>query len=263
MKWLRLGDKGPEVERWQNFLCGFYPAARAKLIADGDFGPVTLEFTKKFQAQNGLTADGTVGNQTLGLAARYGFPLVVSDEHESGPSWPACPTGVRPLTDAERETLFGKFSFVSAATDSNPEAIKITDDWDDRNIVSVKIPQLARVANAPRDSTIKIHTKISKQFVAMWQKWEDEGLIDRVKTWNGSYVPRYIRGSRTRLSNHSWGTAFDINVQWNGLGVQPALKGAVGSVRELVTIASEHGFYWGGWFTTRPDGMHFEAMKVL
>ncbi|NRA35694.1 MAG: M15 family metallopeptidase, partial [Polyangiaceae bacterium] len=36
-----------------------------------------------------------------------------------------------------------------------------------------------------------------------------------------------------------------------------------GSVRELVTIAEEHGFYWGGFFSTRPDGMHFEAAKVL
>ena len=59
------------------------------------------------------------------------------------------------------------------------------------------------------------------------------------------------------------GTAFDINVAWNGLGVQPALLGQKGSVRELVEIAFEHGFIWGGWFTNRPDGMHFEAYKVL
>jgi hypothetical protein len=33
-------------------------------------------------------------------------------------------------------------------------------------------------------------------------------------------------------------------------------------VRELVEIANEWGFYWGGHFT-RKDGMHFEIAKIL
>jgi hypothetical protein len=108
-----------------------------------------------------------------------------------------------------------------------------------------------------------IHSKIEKQFVGLWNMWEQKNLIDRVKTWNGSYVPRFIRGSRTRLSNHSWGTAFDINVQWNALGTQPALKGTMGSTRELALSAIDYGFFWGGWFQNRPDGMHFEAFKII
>lgn len=263
MKWLRHGAVGPEVERWQNFLCGFYPAARVRLIADGHFGDVTLEFTKKFQAQVGVQADGVVGNESLGIAARYGFPLVAADEDDDGPGWPKCPSGCVPLSDVQRETLFGKFSYVAVGTDSNPEAIKIIDDWDDKNIISVTVPQLSSVSNAPKNNIVRVHKKLEKQFVSMWTAWEEKGLIDKVKSWNGSYVPRFIRGSRTRLSNHSWGTAFDINVQWNGLGIQPALKGKMGSVRELVLIAAEHGFYWGGWFTNRPDGMHFEAFRVI
>jgi len=65
-----------------------------------------------------------------------------------------------------------------------------------------------------------------------------------------------MRGS-TNLSRHAWGTAFDINVPWNGLNVVPPRVGDKGSVRELVTIANKHGFYWGGHFG-RLDGMHFE-----
>ena len=87
-------------------------------------------------------------------------------------------------------------------------------------------------------------------------------LLGLVLTWAGSWVPRYIRGSRSRLSNHAWGTAFDINVPWNGLRRTPAFKGQKGSVRELVLIAAKLGFYWGGWFT-RKDGMHFEVSKIL
>ncbi|MBP0649891.1 M15 family metallopeptidase, partial [Mycobacterium tuberculosis] len=57
--------------------------------------------------------------------------------------------------------------------------------------------------------------------------------------------------------------AFDINAEWNPLGVEPAAMGAKGCVRELVPIANRFGFYWGGHFSTRADGMHFEVAKLL
>ena len=41
----------------------------------------------------------------------------------------------------------------------------------------------------------------------------------------------------------------------------PALMGERGCVREMVRIAHENGFYWGGHFT-RLDGMHFEVAKL-
>jgi hypothetical protein len=47
------------------------------------------------------------------------------------------------------------------------------------------------------------------------------------------------------------------------LGVHPARIDQKGCVRELVEIAVDHGFYWGGWFPKRPDGMHFEAYKIM
>ena len=34
-----------------------------------------------------------------------------------------------------------------------------------------------------------------------------------------------------------------------------------GSVRQLVPIANELGFYWGGHFNRR-DGMHFEMARI-
>jgi hypothetical protein len=33
-------------------------------------------------------------------------------------------------------------------------------------------------------------------------------------------------------------------------------------VRELVPIANELGWYWGGHYRKRLDGMHFELVKV-
>jgi hypothetical protein len=75
-------------------------------------------------------------------------------------------------------------------------------------------------------------------------------------------VPRFIRGSRSVLSNHAYGSAFDINAAWNPLGATPADVDEKGSVIELVPLAHEFGFYWGGHFNSRPDGMHFEAAEI-
>ena len=79
-------------------------------------------------------------------------------------------------------------------------------------------------------------------------------------------MPRFKRGQANggdeALSNHSFGSAFDINEGFNGFGTRPALVGERGSVRKLVTIANAQGFFWGGHFPKRPDGMHFEIAFI-
>ena len=162
-----------------------------------------------------------------------------------------------------RQEFFGTFNFKPAPTPGNPEGIFITDDWQKDNITMVEVPQLKGVKYTPGNQKIPWNVKILDQLLALFVAWETAGLLPLVLTWGGSWNPRYIRGSRTSLSNHSWGTAFDINAPWNGLGMRPALVGKPGSVRELVPLANEHGFYWGGHFSSRPDGMHFEAAKIL
>ena len=76
-------------------------------------------------------------------------------------------------------------------------------------------------------------------------------------------MARRVRGSATKLSNHAFGAALDINYAWNKLGHIPALIGSRGSLRELVPIANQLGFYWGGHYAGRKDGMHFEVAKIL
>jgi hypothetical protein len=93
-------------------------------------------------------------------------------------------------------------------------------------------------------------------------------VVDLSKFSANCRTPRFIRGSRTTLSNHSFATAFDINAAWNGLNCTPAQLGEQGCVRELVEIAVQHGFYWLGWAGSSltpkgRDGMHFEVYKLL
>jgi hypothetical protein len=71
------------------------------------------------------------------------------------------------------------------------------------------------------------------------------------QTWG--YACRPIRGTRTP-SNHSWGLALDINARTNPMGstFRSDLPPAV------VALWWSCGFYWGGWYRSRPDAMHFE-----
>lgn len=156
-----------------------------------------------------------------------------------------------PISDAERERIFGHFNWEPIGAPGGD--IRILGGWAAKNIVAVECPQLVRF-NRKR---VWMHRLVAKPFLELWQDWDDSGLLSDVLAWNGGFNPRFIRGSSTRLSNHSYGTAFDINAAWNGLGHTPPAEGVHGSVRRLVPIAEKHGWFWGGnW--PRLDGMHFE-----
>lgn len=166
--------------------------------------------------------------------------------------YPAKPD-FKALTSAGRERLFGKFRYEATGNGN----IKILGNWVAENIVKVKIPQLIGIEGAPKDGIIFWHKKGVEQIKGFFQAVEDAGLLHLIISWAGSYNARFIRGSHTNLSNHSWATAFDINAPQNWLGKQPAAIGQKGCLLQLVSIAHQFGFYWGGHFD-RLDGMHFE-----
>ncbi len=250
---IRRGYKGDSVAKWQTFLRGL----GFNVIADGDFGPKTEAATVRFQQTRGLRpSDGIVGNKTLGAAMVLGYEVLPTGYADG--NYPEKPEGCRPLTHAERVARFGSFEFQPAGTAQFPEAIKITSRSPEFKIADVYLPQLIGVSGFPRTGRVLFHAALADQLVSLVKAWESEGLLKHILTWGGSYYPRYVRGSRTTLSNHSWGTAFDINAAWNGLGRLPERAGQKGSVCELVPLAVQHGFFWGSWFT-RPDAMHLEA----
>ncbi len=256
MKLLKIGAEGADVKKWQYFLLG---QGLYQKVVDGKFGPNTQEATKQFQSAQGLNPDGIVGNITYGKAMLLGFGLVTDTRSDiTGEDFPKKP-GFPPLvSNSERANLLGTMAYRSKPFPGNPENIEITNNWDKVNIIKVAVPQLIPLKGTP---TVYFHKKGANQLVKLFADWQNAGLLHKILTWEGAYNPRFVRGSITVLSNHAFGTAFDINYSWNKLGVVPALVGQKGSVRELVEIANKNGFYWGGHFT-RKDGMHFEVAKI-
>ncbi|MHC4044994.1 M15 family metallopeptidase [Bradyrhizobium sp. 23AC] len=257
---LRLGSQGPLVKAWQSFLQGqhFDPGGH-----DGEFGDKTQAATSAFQAANGLTSDGVAGRETMMKAMQLGFELIEEPAADmTGSNFPPRPDFPPLENTAARRAVFGAFNFVSEPRPDNRENIRILGTWTRDNIVSVPIPQLRKALGPHAPASMQFHKLAAAQLKALWEEWESASLLDRILSFDGAFVPRFIRGSTTQLSNHAFGSAFDVNADENPLGARPALVGTRGAVRELVPIANKHGFYWGGHFGSRPDGMHFEIAFI-
>lgn len=267
---LQKGSRGTAVKELQGTLNRL--GADPVLPQTGYFGDMTWAAVTRFQSTRGVhPVDGVVGPKTWGALERELGKSIQMDHGKpatdiKGTDFPAKPSFAA-LSYEKKIEIFGSFKFVHTG-DGN---IQITDDWAKKNIVTVSVPQLDGVEGAGNKGRATIHASIKDQFLGLWEAWEDEGLLGHVLTWAGAYVPRYMRkvtippgGNARLLSNHAWGTAFDINAAWNGLGKTPAAVGEKGCVRELVATAHRFGFYWGGHFGGgRPDGMHFEAAKIV
>lgn len=72
----------------------------------------------------------------------------------------------------------------------------------------------------------------------------------------GALCARLIRGSRTAVSNHSWGTAIDLKLQDQLDGF--ADGGTQFGLLLLAELFNEEGWYWGATYN-REDSMHFEV----
>lgn len=173
------------------------------------------------------------------------------------------------LTTKDRQRLFGKFKHRSANNPTDKEAIEIIDNWENENIIRTYIPQLKDVKMwVNPDGTIHYcngyihcHKLIEKQLLGVFNEIEEKGYKNLILNFGGCYVPRYIRGQIGNLSSHAFGSAIDINTDWNGLGDKPAKEKEMGTVVPLVPIFKKYGFAWGGLFN-RIDAMHFEVQTL-
>ncbi len=259
MQILKLGSTGHIVVQWQQFLRGQKFMLQETAVFDNATHAATAGFQKKYK----LDIDGVVGNQTLGKAAMLGFELV--DYSTTQSSFPLLPSFPPLIGNNARQSMFGPLVATPSPTTKNPEKIKITNGWESQNLIRTVIPQLHGIKGAPANGAIWFNREVAHQLIGLWAAWEQAGLLSKILTFDGAYNPRYIRGGAKNqtLSNHAFATAFDINYAWNKLGAEPATFGQKGCVYELVPIAHNFGFYWGGHFSTRKDGMHFEVARII
>ena len=272
-----------EVQRWQYFL------RRMRIpqtgLIDGSFRMKTETGTKIFQMQAGLPVTGKVNATTLGKAEEHGYTILPDTYYQerAGDAFPAEPDDLSSPSNSFRNDKFTCFKFLQRPRPPRPdrEAVIIkgacdgsTSDWEAEMIVDIEVPQLEFAVGYP--GRVTCHKRVAEQIAALFKAWQDADLLHLITRYDGCFVPRYKRGQAphpsnghgTRkssdvpeLSNHSFGSAFDINADDNPFGERPVFCGERGCTRELVAIANQHGLFWGGHFNTR-DGMHFEVARL-
>lgn len=141
-----------------------------------------------------------------------------------------------------------------------------------RRLVLFKLPSadLRKVVNVPwlasrgpyHTSRVTCNALIAPQLIRAFELIRSEGLDKYILTYEGCYVPRNVRGGRV-ISAHWQAIAIDFNAQRNPLGQEPADWGEEGTLKPLVGVMWACGFGWGGHWKRRPDGMHFEAVRVV
>lgn len=81
---------------------------------------------------------------------------------------------------------------------------------------------------------------------------------------SGMLCARFIRGTQ-RISNHSWGSALDINIAGAldgisvGAGTGRSDGKTLAGLAAIAPIFNEAGWFWGVGFSSFEDGMHFEV----
>lgn len=86
-------------------------------------------------------------------------------------------------------------------------------------------------------------------------KESDPDIYGKVGT-AGALCARFIRGSTTSVSNHSWGSAIDVTLQ--GELDRFADGGTQFGLLILAEYFNDEGWYWGAVYN-REDSMHFEV----
>ena len=95
---------------------------------------------------------------------------------------------------------------------------------------------------------------------ALAQVHVEQPAVHAILGTAGMLCCRFVRGSSTAISNHSWGTAIDFKL--NGVLDRRGDNQVQLGLTLIASIMNEHGWFWGAAFRTE-DAMHFEASRML
>ncbi len=207
--------------------------------ADGIFGPRTESAVLAFQSDHGLSVDGVVGSETWGALFDELLPTIV-DLPENTPHYSQC------------FDIFGDFRLAG---------------WQEQNLVRCDLSPYRDHLNhiyygwMTSDEKSFVHNGwfgfichhlVAPHFQTAFRNIVERGLSRSIKTFDGCYNVRNIRGGSS-WSTHSWAIAIDLNAKWNRFGQR-----SFQMTEDVATCFEEEGFAWGGRWIGKPDAMHFQ-----
>lgn len=237
---LSWGSQGSEVTQLQAALNskGFWCGA-----ADGIFGPNTYQAVVNFQQSVFLAPDGIVGPNTWG--ALYADASVSRGVKTDLSRYPKL---------SKYNGRFGQFRY----RDLDNGRIEVDPVWVANNIVTIKLPGLNR--------NVQVHKLAAAQFIKAFDFIKNGTatvngrvvpLLSLIQTMDGTYVARHVNWNPVKgLSNHSWGTAIDINAANHFRYVSSGERNDPNLILWEKAFKPA-GFSWGNSYA---DAMHYELL---
>lgn len=112
--------------------------------------------------------------------------------------------------------------------------------------------------------TFLINNDFKAVLYVAFKALEAAGVHTEIKTYDGCYNDRPVRGTNTEASLHSWACAIDLNAKENPMipnaqNLTPQQRlGAWSAV--FVQIMKSSGVFFGGDFHSRADSMHWALL---
>jgi hypothetical protein len=151
---------------------------------------------------------------------------------------------------------FGQFYY----RDTGGGTIEIDPRWIAENIVTIKLPGINRY--------VQVHKNARDNFIQAFKYIENGtaiingrqvALLSLMETIDGTFVSRHVNWDPSEgLSNHSWGTAIDINADSHFRYVNPNWEPDDPNYILWVKAFRPAGFSWGNSYS---DSMHYEVIK--
>lgn len=243
---LKVGSTGEAVNQLQKNLTNL---GYNTYGIDGIFGTNTYNAVVSFQKAKGLSTDGIVGINT-----RTALNTALLN-NSTTPSSIGTDTSKYPLLSKVNGS-FGQFRY----RELSGGRIEVDPNWINQNIVTITLPglnQQVQVNKAVKDNFIQAFTYIKNGTAVINGK--QVSLLSLVKTMDGTFVTRHVNWNPANgLSNHSWGTAIDINADGHFGYVNPVTEPNDPNVILWEKAFKPAGFSWGNSYG---DSMHFEIIK--
>ncbi len=236
---LKKGDTSDAVLLLQERLT----AAGYRVGQDKVFGPGTDSAVRRFQAQQGLVADGIVGPKTAALLDGADGTALIDRAHpiQTATGWPHDDT-------ASLIAFYGD-------PRSNLEA------WKRDNVVTVPCPWSLYYEGKLWSHPVQFHKRAAHALAAAFASvWEAAGQDDKspilkhVRNFSGSGEFRVVRDG-SRLSCHAFWAAIDFDAEH--LPIKTRVDIAI-MPPVIVTAFKSNGAFWGNEYQGRPDPMHFQ-----
>lgn len=157
--------------------------------------------------------------------------------------------GFRCSSMSEAEDRYGKVQRLANGMMRWPDEIK----WMVlREMPSILGKYALNTKNGKPTTTIYCNKDMAPSLITAFELLHMRKLMPELKSYDGCFAIRDVRGRPGILSAHSYGLAIDLNASLMPLNAVSLWSEA------FVNTWKELGFIWGGDFKSRCDAQHFE-----